>query len=107
MDVLQELRSAEGMLRRRKKIIDAIGSEDSKADAWNAFQSMLMCLKEVRKHHGRIVQWLDDDTAGYAVESFALLSECELLVDRAEASVKAWGFTESECAELRGVVSYA
>ena len=104
MNVREELRSAEGMLRRRYDLVERIGSEDTKAEAWNTFQSMLTCVKEVRKHSGRIMSVVDDDTAEVALSMRDVLWEAEECLKSAEANVLKWGYTQSETNNLRNLV---
>lgn len=104
LDTKQELRSAQGMLRRRYELMERIGFEESKGEAWNAFQSMLVCVKEVRKHKDNIFDAVDDNTARDAVLIGDVLFEAEVALQLAETNVLKWGCTQEEADQLRDIV---
>ena len=104
LDTKQELRSAQGMLRRRYELMERIGFEESKGEAWNAFQAMLTCVKEVRKHHKNILDAVDDRTAELALRANDVLWESEDALRSAEENLSKWGFTQAEADNLRNVV---
>lgn len=97
-----ELKFAKGMVERRRDIADEIGSETDVAQAIDNYRSMLACLKECEKHHNRVMSVIDDRTAGYGIETSALVDWSRKWVRQSESLlVEKWNIPQSRIDETR------
>jgi hypothetical protein len=96
----QELGYALGMMERRVELASNIGKSLSKQDAIIVHRSVCGAVKEVRKHHKNILSHIDDEGAGHARQSKALLDTAEEWLQMSRLSLASWGVGDSATNEI-------
>lgn len=107
MSPRDEAKFAKGMVERRQAVVDNIGQEETSGEAWNNYQSMLACLLECEKHHNNVMAVIDDKTAGYGVETSALVDWSRKWVRQCEENLTdKWGVSMGAVTEKRDAIRY-
>lgn len=101
-----ELRSAEGMIERREKQAESIGSSGSKKEAMILHRSMTSCIKEVSKHYRNILRSVDNESAGHAITAIELVHKARSWHEKSLDALGAWGVTEDEVRTLNTEVGW-
>lgn len=108
MSPRDEAKYAKGMVERRQTVAEEIGSEPTVGQSWDNYQSMLTCLHECEKHHNNVMALIDDETAGYGIETSALVDWSRKWVRQAEQNLTdKWGVSMAVVTEKRDAIRYA
>ena len=92
----QQLGYAMGMLERRVALASTIGKSNTQKEAVMTHRGICGAVKEVRKHHKNILSRIDNEGAGHALQSQALLETVEKWLDMSRQSLGAWGVSDAE-----------
>lgn len=103
MSTNQEIKWAQSVVERRKTVADSLGTEPAVGYAIENYRSLLMGLKECKRHIANAVSAVDDSNAGVAVGAYESLATIIDWVKKAEDSLRTnWAMDDSRIIEIRG-----
>lgn len=104
MNTKQEVRWAQSVVERRKTVADSLGSEPSVGYAIENYRSLLMGLKECKRHIANAVSAVDDSNAIIAVDAYKSLALISEWVSNAEDNLRTmWAVEDSRIIDIRRV----
>lgn len=104
MNIRQEVKYAQGMVERRREEALTIGNAQSLRQARETHQSMLACVREVKRHNANILNAIDDNNAGETNQVLDLLIVASDWLARASEDLMRFGITREEVNKMNNDV---
>ena len=103
----QEVNWARSVVERRRAVADSLGTEVAVGYAIENYRSLLMGMKECKRHLANALGAVDDSNADVAIEAHASLELVGEWVAVAEGNLMTrWGQDDSKVKQIRdGVMS--
>jgi len=103
----EEIRWANNVVERRREVADSLGTEPALGYAIENYRSLLMGLKECKRHLGNALGAVDDSNADVAIEAHSSLELVSEWVATAENNLRDnWGQDDSSINKVReGIMS--
>lgn len=102
MNTNQEVRWAQSVVERRREVADSVGTEPAVGYAIENYRSLLMGLKECKRHIANAVNAVDDSNANIAVGAYKSLELISDWVSKAEDSLRSvWALEDSRIIDIR------
>lgn len=103
----QEIQWARSVVERRRAILDDLGTEPAVGYAIENYRSLLMGLKECKRHLANALSAIDDKNADIALDAHASLELVSEWVTMAEDNLRNnWGQDDSRIKKVReGIMS--
>lgn len=98
----QEVNWARSVVERRRAVADSLGTEVAVGYAIENYRSLLMGLKECKRHLGNALNAVDDSNADVAIEAHASLELVGEWVATAEDNLRGnWAQDDSRINQIR------
>ena len=107
MSINQEVKWAVSVAERRRAVADSLGTEPAVGYAIENYRSLLMGLKECKRHLANALGAIDDGNADVAIEAHSSLELVSGWITKAEDNLRNnWAQEDSRISEIReGIMS--